>query len=274
MQATFIGTGDAFSRRYGHTNALVEAGDVRLMIDFGTLTPGRLEGFGHGLEEITHIAVSHIHADHVGGLEELAFLSRFVHQRQPRLLLPGELDKLLWELSLRGGLEMVADEEGEAEHCTLETYFAVTPLGGDWRQPRDGDWTDLGPLAVKPFRTDHVPGKESWGFVVRDTESDERMIFAGDTRDRVAQLLEEPLADEFARGPIFHDCLLAPGGAWSIHIPLDEIVYPPAVQERIVLVHYQDGVSVHLDAIQRAGLRIARPGRAIEMPDWRASLGQ
>ena len=38
MQATFVGTGDAFSRRYGQTNALVEAGPIRLMIDFGSLT--------------------------------------------------------------------------------------------------------------------------------------------------------------------------------------------------------------------------------------------
>lgn len=272
MRATFIGTGDAFSRQYGHTNALVEAGEVRLMIDFGTLTPARLERFGHALDSITHIAVSHIHADHVGGLEELAFLSRFVHRRRPGMLLPGELDHLLWELSLRGGLEMVADEGGEAEHCTLGTYFTLTPLGGDWREPRDGEWTEIGGLAIKPFRTDHVPGKESWGFVVREVESGEQMIFGGDLRVPIEALFEEPLAEEFARGPIFHDVQLAPGGASSIHIALEEIVYPPAVQERIVLVHYQDGVDEHLERIAAAGLRIARPGQPIEMPDWRACL--
>lgn len=264
MRAIFIGTGDAFSRRYGHTNALVEAGDVRLMIDFGTQTPGRLEGYGYPLDSITHIVVSHIHADHVGGLEELAFLSRFVHHRRPYLLLPGELHHLLWDHSLRGGLEMVADEEGEAEHCTLDTYFETHAMGRGW--------TELGPLAIRRFRTDHVPGKQSWGFVVRDTETDDRMIFCGDTRVRVDQLLEEPLGEDFARGPIFHDCQLAPGGASSIHIPLEEIVYPEEIMRRIVLVHYQDGVSLHFERIEEAGLRIARPGTPIEMPDWRASL--
>ena len=39
MEATFIGTGDAFSRRYGHTSALIEAGNIRLVVDFGYLTP-------------------------------------------------------------------------------------------------------------------------------------------------------------------------------------------------------------------------------------------
>ena len=68
---TFVGTGSAFSRRFGHNNALVEKGDVRLMLDFGYHSPGRLEKMGIGLREITHIAISHLHADHTGGLEEL-----------------------------------------------------------------------------------------------------------------------------------------------------------------------------------------------------------
>lgn len=264
MQATFIGTGDAFSRRFGHTNALVETDSMRLMIDFGHLAPQRLEERGDSLGDITHVAISHIHADHIGGLEELAFLSRFVHKNRVTLLTPGNLRHLLWEHSLRGGLEMVADEAGEKVHCNLETYFDVIELGDSWQE--------IGPVRIRPFRTDHVPGKDSWGFIVEDGASGGRMIFGCDTRVRHPELVEEPLDEDFSRGPIFHDCQLSGGGASTIHVPLREIAYPAAVQARIVLVHYNDRLEEHLDAIHAAGLRVAYPEDVVRLPDWRSHL--
>lgn len=264
MQATFVGTGDAFSRHYGHTNALVEAGEMRLMIDFGHLAPQRLEDIGHSLDSLTHVAISHIHADHIGGLEELAFLSRFVYRRKITLLTPGNLRHLLWEHSLRGGLEMVADENGEPIHCELETYFDVLELSDSWQT--------IDAVRILPFRTDHVPGKDSWGFVVEDVANGARVIFGCDTRVRHPELEEEPLHEDFARGPIFHDCQLSGGGASTIHVPLAEIGYPPEVQERVVLVHYSDRLPEHLEAVRRAGLKVAYPGDVVELPDWRSCL--
>jgi len=264
VQATFVGTGDAFSRRYGQTNALVEAGSMRLMIDFGHLAPQRLEALGHSLGSLTHVAISHIHADHIGGLEELAFLSHFVHERKITLLTPGNLRHLLWEHSLRGGLEMVADEQGRPVHCDLETFFDARELTDSWQR--------IGPIRIRPFKTDHVPGKDSWGFIVEDEASGGRMIFGCDTRVRHPELAQEPLDEDFARGPIFHDCQLSAGGASTIHVSLDEITYPPEVQERLVLVHYSDHLDKHLDAIHQAGLKVAYPGDVIQLPDWRASL--
>jgi hypothetical protein len=264
VQATLVGTGDAFSRRYGQTNVLVETDDVRMMIDFGHLAPLRLEALGFSLSQLTHVVVSHIHADHVGGLEELAFLSRFVHHGRVRLLVPRGLKGLLWEHTLRGGLEMVADESGAAEHCDLRTYFDVVEL--------DEGWQEIGPLALRPFKTDHVPGKDSWGFVVRELASGDQMIFGCDTRTPHPELLAEPLSSDFATGPIFHDCHLGRGGVASIHIPLAEIAYPPAVQERIVVVHYGDQLEDYVERIYAAGLKIAYPGDVIALPDWRSSL--
>jgi hypothetical protein len=265
VRATFVGTGDAFSRRFGHTNVLIEAGDICAMLDFGHLAPQRLEDLGYSLGQLTHVIVSHIHADHIGGLEELAFVSRFVHQYRPKLLAPLGLSGLLWQHSLRGGLEMIADDEGQARHCALESYFEVEEL--------EESWHSLGPISVLPFRTDHVPGKDSWGFVVRDEETDDRMIFGCDTRTPHPQLMAEPIGEDFARGPIFHDCQLMKGGVSAIHVPLGKIHYPEGVQERIVVVHYSDRIEEHLDRIEEAGLKIAYPGDVISMPDWQAGLG-
>ena len=79
-------------------------------------------------------------------------------------------------------------------------------------------------------------------------------------------------AEDEAAGPIFHDCLLSEHGLASIHIHLREIVYPPSVQERIVLVHYGDDVKEHLPAIREAGLKITFPGEVIRLSNWRSCV--
>lgn len=265
MKATLIGTGTAFSRRYGNTNILVEAGQTRLMIDFGYTTTARLESRGEDLRSISHIAISHIHADHVGGLEEIAFLSRFVFGIRPSLLLPRALAEDLWEHSLRGGMEMISDDHGNALRCTLESYFDPIILDQEWRL--------IGDLEIKAFANDHVPGKASFGFVVRDIEHRHSMIFGCDVRRRISHLDADSIDPEFATGPIFHDCQFYDDGPSGVHIPFHELQkYPASVRERIVLVHYNESVSEHLGMIREAGFKIGWPGNEITMPDWRASL--
>jgi hypothetical protein len=234
------------------------------MIDFGFLTPPRLEQYGRSLEEITHVVVSHLHADHTGGLEELAFVSRFVHDQRPTLLLPPTIGEALWEHSLRGGLEWITDQEGQSIHCDLSCYFNPVEL--------DTGWRDLGPLAIKVFPTEHVPNKSSWGIILRDNADGSSMIFGCDTRTRHAELLDDPISEDFSDGPIFHDCRLSPSRARAIHIHLSEIDYPPAVQGRVVLVHYEDNLESYSDAIAAAGLKVIAPGQAIHSQSWRADL--
>jgi hypothetical protein len=205
-----------------------------------------------------------LHADHIGGLEELAFVSRFVHNQKPTLLLPPNIGPDLWNHSLRGGLEWVTDDHGDSIRCDLNSYFHTTNLGKSW--------VDLGALAIKAFQTDHVPNKSSWGFVVRDTNDGSSMIFGCDTRARHRELLETPLSDDFANGPIFHDCRLRKSQTNSIHIRLPQISYPPAVQDRIVLVHYDDDLEQHHDDIAEAGLKVIAPGQSISSHSWRSDL--
>jgi hypothetical protein len=265
FQVTFVGTGTAFSRRYGHTNALVEKGDVRLMIDFGFTSPPRINNLGLSLKEITHVLISHIHADHVGGLEELAFLSRFVFRCRPTLLLPGKLSRDLWRSSLRGGLELSAGPDGSRLRCTLDSYFDCREL--------DDDWTQVGELMIKAFAVDHVPGKESYGFIVREIANGKQAIFSCDCRRRVTQLEYEPVPDDFARGPIFHDCQLFDDSPSGVHIPFPQLLaYPKSVRDRLVLVHYNDSVLDHLPVVYGAGFELAWPGEAINVPGWQASL--
>jgi hypothetical protein len=265
FRVTLVGTGSAFSRRYGNTNALVEKGDTRLMIDFGFTTPARLNNLGHSLKDITHVFISHIHADHVGGLEELAFLSYFVFKRKPTLLLPGQLHRELWQTSLRGGLELTADARGKKLRCTLSSYFSCVRMGADW--------VPVGDLVIKAFAVDHVPGKASYGVIVREAESGAQVIFTCDCRKRIHELEQETLPEDFVRGPVFHDCQLFDDSPSGVHIPFPQLLgYSKEVRQRLVLVHYNDSVLDQLPEINSAKFKLAWPGDVISAPGWQESL--
>lgn len=78
MRLTTLGTGTisltADRVRAGH---LVEAGDVRLLLDVGSGITHRLAGTGVDWWGITHVALTHFHADHYGDLPTLLFAWRY-----------------------------------------------------------------------------------------------------------------------------------------------------------------------------------------------------
>jgi len=84
MKITFLGVGSAFSKKNASSNLLVESGDIRLLVDCGHSAPASIaeygEEYGFGLRDITHIFITHLHADHIGGLEEVAFMRRLVYK--------------------------------------------------------------------------------------------------------------------------------------------------------------------------------------------------
>jgi hypothetical protein len=166
---------------------------------------------------------------------------------------------------LRGGLELTADKEGKPIICSLDTYFDVVIM--------DEGWITVGELELRCFANDHVPGKASFGFVVREREGDGRMIFGCDCRSRLTELSSDPVHPDFAAGPIFHDCQLYDDGPSRVHIPFEHLLeYPQSVRERIVLVHYNDSILDNLPRIYDAGFEVAWPRDVIKVPGWRECL--
>lgn len=220
MEVLMIGTGSAFSRKYGNTSALVRLDSgYNLLIDCGFTTPTDLDKRGVKLTDIDGILITHLHADHVGGLEEVAFKNRYIHgHRKIDLLVSDDLDRDLWLHSLKGGLEHT--EEGI---CTIHDYFNVHLLDEIGSDP------SIAGEEIFIHRTQHVPYKHSFAVSIGN------MLYTSDTK-----FDPEWLDDLSGHEVIFHDCQLFRGG---IHASLQELLtLPKYIQRKIYLMHYGDNV--------------------------------
>ncbi|MBW5444737.1 MBL fold metallo-hydrolase [Cohnella sp. CFH 77786] len=214
-----LGTGSAFAKAFYNNNALLESGGRTLLVDCGITAPRALHELGKGFDEIDAVLVSHIHADHVGGLEEFAFQMKFIYRRKPVLYAADALIGPLWEHSLRGGLEQ------DGGH-SLHDYFEVRPL-------TPGTPAELLPgLKAELLLTPHIPNKPSYSILFND-----HFFYTADmTFDR--ELLER-LVKERGVKSIFHDCQLHPPGV--VHADLARLLTLPEELQRIVyLMHYGD----------------------------------
>ena len=73
-----LGTGTvALSPNRGCAGYLVEAGDVRLLIDCGSGVTRRLAELGIEWQSITHIALTHFHLDHYSDIPTLLYAFRY-----------------------------------------------------------------------------------------------------------------------------------------------------------------------------------------------------
>jgi ribonuclease BN (tRNA processing enzyme) len=73
----FIGVGSAFSKKHNQTNLLIIKGKDHVLVDLGTKGPQALYDLGLSVTQIKNILITHSHADHIGGLEEIALMGRY-----------------------------------------------------------------------------------------------------------------------------------------------------------------------------------------------------
>lgn len=254
MKLRMLGTGNAFAKAYYNNNALLETGGRTLMLDCGTTAPRALYELGIGFDAIDAILVSHIHADHIGGLEEFAFQCKFVYRCKPVLYISSQLIHPLWEHSLRGGLEQ------EGFH-TLDDFFEVRPL-------ETGVPAQLLPgLTAELVHTSHIPGKTSFSILLNDY-----FFYTADmVFDR--ELLER-LVSERGVSVIFHDCQLHPPGV--VHADLPKLLtLPDELQQMIYLMHYGDdqpefiGQTGRMKFVEQHKVYDIQPGSVVLMGEVR-----
>jgi len=125
MKIQFIGCGSAFtSMEYYQSNVLVTApSGKKLLIDCGGDARFALGELGITSNDIDAVYVSHLHKDHIGGMEWLAFTTYFnPGKERPLLYTVSGLMQPLWT-ALKGGLESL---QGKMAHLT--DYFDCKPV--------------------------------------------------------------------------------------------------------------------------------------------------
>lgn len=236
LQFFFVGTGSAFNKTDFQNNLLVIKGQDHILIDCGTLCPFALTTYNTPLSKIHAILPTHSHADHIGGLEEMALSGRYIANRKPLMVITDEYKKILWENSLKGGCAY-GETSRDGTFFTLEDYFELISPVQIKNSPRPVYETNLGSLNLKLFRTVHVPcPSKDWNqiFYSVGVLVDDRIFFSGDTMfDR--QLLEE-LESSYKIECIFHDCQFYGGG---VHASYNELkTLPQNIKSKIILCHY------------------------------------
>ena len=84
MKVQFVGSGDAFgSGGRGQMCIHLAAGDQVLLVDCGTTSLAGLKAQGLNPNEVTAVAVTHLHGDHFGGLPFLILDGQFSHRSAP-----------------------------------------------------------------------------------------------------------------------------------------------------------------------------------------------
>ncbi len=230
----FIGTGSAFARTLNQNNVLIVKGDNHVLIDCGTKCCQALHELGLHFSHIENFLITHSHADHIGGLEEVQLYGRYVSQSKPNMIINEEYEDILWNQSLRGGSEM-----SESHGLTFADLWNVQRPTRVEGAPRETWEANIGSLNLKMPRTMHFPDdaptwREShWscGVII-----DDRILFTSDTRFDEDLLFEFDAQYDF--DVIFHDCQLFTGG---VHASINELAtLPPSLKSRIVLMHYGD----------------------------------
>lgn len=238
----FLGVGNSSSAvELGSASAVIEqGGEPRLMIDCGqeALT-AYVARYGAMPDAVF---VTHVHMDHVAGLERLFFATYFDPARRGRVRLyvpVGVLPHLQARLADYPGV--VA--EGDANWWDA---FQLVPVSrGFWHR---GQWYDVFPVRH------HLPDT---AFGLRLPGS---LAWTGDTRP-----IPEMLAKFAGAGEIVaHDCALHGNPS---HSGLDDLEreYPPGLMARCVLYHYASLADA--EAMRARGHRVAAPGERLALAD-------
>jgi len=250
LELYFLGVGSAFTKRQYQTNLLIIKGNDHILIDCGTKCSQALYKLGKSITDIENFLITHSHADHIGGLEEVALMGRYMTQKKPSIIISETYQHILWDMSLRGGCAFNEEEAGDMLSF-IDFWDIIRP---QWLHdnPRETYQATCGSLNIKLMRTKHIPDSSndwqssfwSCGIIV-----DDKILFTSDTRFDRDLILDYDKMHNFEA--IFHDCQFFTGG---VHASLDELnELPPEIKKKTYLTHYGDNWEDNLDKVKEYG---------------------
>ena len=239
----FAGVGSAFAKKNAQTSLIIAKKGTTVLVDCGTTIPTELAKQGINIWDFGYYHFTHSHADHIGGVEELLILSRYIAKRKPKFIITEQQYKILWDDTLRGGCEH--NEDGLLKFSDL-----IETVRPSWVQAEPREMYQISiptedkddPLHLKIFRTAHIPGGvKEWerAFWSTGLLIDNNVVFSGDTRYDDHLLLHLGFTIDKLPKAIFHDCQLFEPGA--VHASIAELrIMSPEAKKLTHLVHYGD----------------------------------
>lgn len=224
---TFAGVGGAFTTQdYYQSNMVIDtARDGKMLVDCGGDARFSFGELGIAACDPNAVYISHLHADHIGGLEWLGFATYFnPNCKRPRMFIVAELVDDLWR-SLQSGMQ---SHEGVV--LSLDSFFDVTPI----KPNGQFDWGDC---KLTPVQTVHVMNGfrilHSYGLLI---ECHGRKTFL--TTD--TQFCPRQIESFYKKADvIFQDCETAPYRS-NVHAHYDDLkTLDPAIKAKMWLYHYQ-----------------------------------
>lgn len=237
----FHGVGNASAVELGSPMATIERdGTPWLTIDCGA--EGLTACLAHYGEAPRAVFVTHVHLDHVAGLERLFVADYFDPARRgkTRLYVPATVVPLLHKRI--GDYPNVLAEGG----ANFWDAFHLVPVG-------EAFWHKGVRLEAFPVRH-HWP-ETAYGLRLRGS-----LAWSGDTRP-----IPEMLARHADDGELVaHDCALHGNPS---HSGIDDLEreYPRDLLERCLLYHYASAADG--EALAARGHRVARPGEVVALTD-------
>lgn len=231
MKLLFLGSGSAFTvgaNNYQSNLLLINEIGHQLLIDCGSDIRFSLHDQGFSHQDITDIYISHLHADHVGGMEYIGLTTLFDHNcAKPNLYVSKDVAHELWDRCLAGGMQSLGN--GLAD---LDTFFNVYRINRD--QPFY--WSGLRFDLVRVIHIDNgyflMP---SYGLFFQI--QGKNIFITTDTQLR----LDENKKFYHKADLIFHDCETAHFPT-QVHAHYQELVQLPAdLKSKMWLYGYQPG---------------------------------
>ena len=229
MKLVFLGSGSAFTigdDNFQSNMLLIDDDNANLLIDCGTDARLSLYQLGYTDADINDVYISHLHADHAGGLEWLGFSRMFSSDSpRPRLHITEQLVYDLWHKSLCGGMLSLADRVAQ-----LSDYFDVRSIDN----VNEFQWSSVKFQLVQTYHI-NSGGVIQPSFGLFFTINNQSIFITTDT-----QFTPEHLMPWYKKADIiFHECQIADNPD-TVHSCYKNLLGLDAnIRAKMWLYHYQ-----------------------------------
>lgn len=249
MRIKFLGSGSAFvlAEENYQSNILISKDDKHLLYDAGETVSEALNHYGMIPQDLDSIFISHLHGDHSGGIESIAFKTYFqvfnfgkteFGSMRPKLFGHHSILRDGWDTSWKGGLQSI-----QGETNTLESYFKTFYM-------KDNDHFSFQGTEMRPIQTVHVVDNRrivpSYGLMFN--EDDTTVFITGDTQFAPNQMLTYYAQADL----IFQDCEFAEYPN-SVHAQFHQLQnLDKGTKAKMWLYHYSLGQKTYEELEQEA----------------------